>query len=151
MSVPKNIYGVTKVAAESLCELFHRNVGLPCLILRTSRFFPEPDDRKETRQAYDNDNVKVNEFLYRRADIEDVVDAHALALQKAPTIGFGRYILSATTPFTRDDLPELRTNAPAVVRRCLPGYDEAYARRGWSMFPGIDNVYVNELPSRQLG
>jgi UDP-glucose 4-epimerase len=27
--VPKNIYGVTKVAAEDLCELAHRNQGLP--------------------------------------------------------------------------------------------------------------------------
>src|SRR5215470_15145617 len=27
--VPKNIYGVTKAAAENLCELFHRNTGLP--------------------------------------------------------------------------------------------------------------------------
>src|SRR5438309_9323079 len=52
--VPKNIYGVTKLAAENLCELFHRVRGLPCLILRTSRFFPELDDRKETRQSYDD-------------------------------------------------------------------------------------------------
>src|ERR687897_1214116 len=39
---PKNIYGVTKLAAENLCELFYRIRRLPCLILRTSRFFPEP-------------------------------------------------------------------------------------------------------------
>jgi nucleoside-diphosphate-sugar epimerase len=70
--MPKNIYGLTKIAAESLCELFHGDRDLPCLILRTSRFFPEADDRKETRDAYDDANVKVNEFLYRRADIEDV-------------------------------------------------------------------------------
>src|SRR5262249_54943898 len=57
---PKNIYGVTKLAAENLCELFHRVGRLPCLILRTSRFFPEPDDRKETRDAYADANVKMN-------------------------------------------------------------------------------------------
>ena len=28
--VPRNIYGVTKVAAEDLCELVHRDHGLPC-------------------------------------------------------------------------------------------------------------------------
>src|SRR5262249_35819754 len=33
--LPKNIYGVTKTAAESLCELFHYRTGLPCLVLRT--------------------------------------------------------------------------------------------------------------------
>ena len=43
--VPRNIYGVTKTAAEDLCELFHRLHGLPCIVLRTSRFFPEEDDR----------------------------------------------------------------------------------------------------------
>jgi UDP-glucose 4-epimerase len=149
--VPKNIYGVTKMAAENLCELFDGSRGLSCLILRTSRFFPEPDDRKETRQSYDDANVKSNEFLYRRADIEDVVSAHLLALEKADAIGFGRYIVSATTPFTRDDLQELRTNAPAVVGRCIPRYADMYARRGWSMFPGIDRVYINERARRELG
>ncbi|HEX4417233.1 MAG TPA: NAD(P)-dependent oxidoreductase [Kofleriaceae bacterium] len=42
--VAKNIYGVTKVAAEDLCALAARNQGLRCLVLRTSRFFPEADD-----------------------------------------------------------------------------------------------------------
>jgi UDP-glucose 4-epimerase len=149
--VPKNIYGVTKIAAEHLCELFHRRFRLPCLILRTSRFFPEPDDRKETREAYADLNAKANEFLYRRADIEDVVDAHLLALDNAANIGFGRYIISATTPFTRDDLAELRTNAPAVVARRIPRYQDVYALRGWSMFPSIDRVYVNERARRELG
>ena len=141
--LPKNIYGVTKLAAEQLCELFHRTRGLPTIVLRTSRFFPEPDDRKETRDAYDDGNVKANEFLYRRADIEDVVSAHVLALDKAATLGFGRYILSATTPFTPDDLHDLHTDAPAAVVRRVPGFVDPYARRGWSMFPRIDRVYVN--------
>jgi UDP-glucose 4-epimerase len=149
--VPKNIYGITKVAAENLCELFHRVRGLPCLILRTSRFFPELDDRKETRQSYDDANVKINEFLYRRVDIEDVVSAHLLALEKVQTIRFGRYIVSATTPLTRDDLQELRTNAAVVVRRRVPRYEEVYACRGWSMFPDIDRVYVNERARSELG
>ena len=50
--VPRNIYGATKTAAEDLCELVHRDHGLPCLILRTSRFFPEDDDRDDVRSAY---------------------------------------------------------------------------------------------------
>lgn len=149
--VPKNIYGITKIAAENLCELFHDIRGLPCLILRTSRFFPEPDDRKETRESYADANVKINEFLYRRVEIEDVVSAHLLALERANAIGFGRYIVSATTPFTREDLPDLRTNAVAVVRRRVPRYEDVYACRGWSMFPGIDRVYANERARSELG
>jgi UDP-glucose 4-epimerase len=148
---PKNIYGVTKAAAENLCELLHRKFGLPCLILRTSRFFPEEDDRKEIRESYEDGNVKANEFLYRRVDIEDVVIAHLLALERAESIGFGRYIISATTPFTRDDLQELRVDAPRVVRRRVPHYDEVYSNHGWSMFPGIERVYVNERARTELG
>src|SRR5882762_11104242 len=56
--VPKNIYGATKTAAEDLCQLFHRNQGLACIVLRTSRFFPEEDDNDEARQAYSDDNAK---------------------------------------------------------------------------------------------
>lgn len=149
--IPRNIYGVTKAAAEDLCELFHRRHGLACLILRTARFFPEEDDNPATREAYVDANAKANEFLYRRVDIEDVVAAHLLAMQQAASIGFGRYIISATTPFGPDDLHELRVSAPAVVRRHLPDYDEEYARRGWRMFPTIERVYVNERARRELG
>jgi UDP-glucose 4-epimerase len=149
--IPRNVYGATKTAAEDFCELVHRDHGLPCLILRTSRFFPEADDRDDVRAAYDDANLKVNELLYRRVDLEDVVSAHRLAIERAPAIGFGRYIISATTPFGRDDLAGLRADAPAVVRRLFPDYEELYARRGWRMFPGIDRVYVNARARSELG
>jgi UDP-glucose 4-epimerase len=147
----RNIYGATKTLAEDLCELIHREHGVPCLILRTSRFFPEPDDRDDVRAAYDDANLKANELLYRRVDIEDVVNAHLLALERAPELGFGRYIVSATTPFTPADLAELRADAPAVVRRLFPDFEEIYAERGWSMFPSLDRVYVNARARRDLG
>ncbi|HKE18962.1 MAG TPA: NAD(P)-dependent oxidoreductase [Kofleriaceae bacterium] len=149
--VPRNIYGVSKTAAESLVELFHHSHGLPALILRTSRFFPEEDDHESTREAYADANIKVNELLYRRADIEDVVGAHLCALERARAVGFGRYIISATTPLAREDLAELRSDAPAVVRRRVPAFAAEYERRGWRMFPGIDRVYVNQRARSELG
>jgi nucleoside-diphosphate-sugar epimerase len=149
--VPRNIYGVTKAAAEDLCELFHRSHALACLVLRTSRFFLEEDDNPATRLAYDDGNVKVNEYLHRRVDVEDVVAAHLLAVEKAPQIGFGRYIISATTPFQPGDLLGLRVNAPEVVRRRFPDYEEEYTRRGWRMFLEMDRVYVNVRARRELG
>ena len=148
---PKNIYGVTKAAAEDLCRLFHRNYGLPCLILRTSRFFPEEDDDREKRTAYADDNLKANEYLFRRVDLEDAVSAHLAAARRARTIGFGRYIISATTPFSPDDLADLRSNAPPVVRKYVPEYEAEYLQRGWRMLPSIDRVYVNERARRDLG
>lgn len=149
--IPKNIYGITKLAAENLCELFAQNRELPCVVLRTSRFFPEQDDDKAARRSYDDANLKANEFLYRRADIADVVSAHLLAMEQASRIGFGKYIISATTPFTFGDLDELRRDAPSVVRRHVPGYEAEYRRREWSMLPTIDRVYVNERARTQLG
>lgn len=149
--LPKNIYGVSKIAAEHLCEFFHLKTGLPCIILRTSRFFPEEDDDISQRQRYADLNLKVNEFLYRRADLADVVSAHMLALQRAADLKFGRYIISATTPFTEDDLQELRIDAAAAARRRVPSCEAEYARRGWQMPVSIDRVYVNERARTQLG
>ena len=149
--VPKNVYGVSKTAAEDLCELFHRLHRLACIVLRTSRFFPEVDDDPAVRGAYDDGNIKANEYLYRRVDLQDVADAHVLALERAPSIGFGRYIISATTPFQPDDLADLRLNAPQVLERRVPEYAEEYARRGWKMFAGIERVYVNERARQELG
>jgi UDP-glucose 4-epimerase len=147
---PRNIYGATKVAAEDLCELVARDQSLPCLILRTSRFFPEQDDTEQLRRRYADDNIKVNELLYRRIDLSDVVDAHVAALAAAPRIGFGRYVVSATTPFAPGDLAELRRNAPAVVERLFPDYPAVYARLGWRMFPAVDRVYVNDRARAEL-
>jgi nucleoside-diphosphate-sugar epimerase len=149
--VPKNIYGVTKAAAEDLCQLFYRNQKLPCVVLRTSRFFPEEDDNRAVREAYADANAKVNEFLFRRVDLADVVSAHLLAAEQAPRLGYRRYIISATTPFRPEDLIELRTDTPAVVRRRVPGFEAEYARRGWKMVPGIDRVYVNARARAELG
>lgn len=148
--VPKNIYGVTKSAAEDLCQLFARNHSLRVVVLRTSRFFPEQDDDRATREAYADANAKANEFLYRRVDIEDVVSAHLVASRHAASAGFSRYIISATTPFTRDDAAMLRNDAPRVVRRHVPEYDAEFARRGWKMIPSIDRVYVNDKARAEL-
>lgn len=149
--VPRNIYGTTKNAAEDLCEVVHREHRLPCLVLKTSRFFPEADDRDEVRAQYESLNVKVNELLYRRVDIEDIVAAVELALQKAPEIGFRRYIISATTPFTPGDREAIRTDLPAVLRRLYPGHEAVYRERGWTMFPSIERVYDNERARQELG
>jgi UDP-glucose 4-epimerase len=149
--VAKNIYGATKTAAEDLCAVFHRNADVACIVLRTSRFFAEEDDEKSVREAYLDDNVKVNESLYRRIDIEDVVQAHLLAAERAPVLGFGTYIVSATTPFRREDAAGLSLDAPAVVGRLVPDFAAEYERRGWRMFPTIERIYVNDRAREELG
>jgi UDP-glucose 4-epimerase len=149
--IPKNIYGVTKTAAEELCQLFYRNEKLPCLVLKTSRFFPEQDDQKVISENYEDGNVKANEYLYRRVEIGDVVSAHLLAIEKAPTIGFNKYIISATTPFTQNDLSGLYIDAPKIVGQLFPDYESLYSTFNWKMFPVIDRVYVNDKARKELG
>ena len=131
--------------------LYGRDGRFACLVLRTSRFFPEADDRDDLRTSYEDLNLKVNELLYRRVDIQDVVTAHRLALQRAGALGFGRYIISATSPFLPDDLAEIRAHAPRVVRRLFPEFEGLYAERGWKMLQSIDRVYVNASARRDLG
>lgn len=149
--IPRNIYGVTKAAAEDLCQLFARNHSLRAIVLRVSRFFPEEDDDPAVRDAYADANLKANEFLYRRVDIEDVVSAHLLAADYRPAGGFAKYIISATTPFMREEMKEVRSQLPRAVARHVPAYEADYARRGWHMFDDIDRVYVNAKARRELG
>lgn len=147
---PRNIYGATKLAAEALVALFARSFGLPALTLRTSRFFPEEDDAAETRAAYSGDNAKTNELLFRRVDIEDAARAHLLAVERAGDLSGSLFIISATTPFTRADAPDLGRDAQAVVaRRCA--YADVYAARGWRMFPAIGRIYDNARARSALG
>ncbi len=149
--IPKNIYGVTKFAAENLCQLFYRNHQLPCLILRTSRFFLEENDNPKMRSLYADTNIKLNEFLYRRVDIQDVVSAHLLAMKQAAQIGFERFIISASTPFQQSDIYDLAQNAPAVLKRYFPSYNRLYQQKGWQMFPALDRVYDNTHAKNTLG
>lgn len=147
---PRNIYGVTKLAAEHLCRNAHRDHGLPAVVLRTARFFPEEDDMAhEIEQSAEN--TKANEFLFRRLTVEDAAEAHIAALREAPQLGFDRFIVAAPTPFRPDDCAELLADAPAVVARYFPEYREIYARRGWSMFRSIDRVYSARRMEEQLG
>ncbi len=147
---PRNIYGVTKRAAEELCRLFHHLHRLPILILRTARFFPEEDDMAHAI-VQSGENTKANEFLFRRLTVEDTAEAHVVALDRAKALGFDTFIISAMTPFSPADCRELLADAPSVVARYLPDYREKYAKRGWTMFDSIDRVYDAGKAKWKLG
>ena len=145
---PRNIYGVTKLAAEGLCRLHHFEHGLNCVILRTGRFFPEEDD---TLRELSGANLKANEFLHRRLTVEDAAEAHVVALERAPAIGFGTFVISAPTPFVRSDAEALKRDAAAVVTRYFPGAPALYAQRGWRLPVSIGRVYDAGEAERVLG
>lgn len=145
---PRNIYGVTKLAAEQLCRLHHKAHGLNVLILRTGRFFPEEDD---THRHISGPNIKANEFLNRRLTVEDAAEAHVAALEQAPRIGFDTFILSAPPPFSRDEAEALMQDAPGVIARRFPEAAGLYARLGWRLPDHIDRVYDPSRAQAVLG
>ncbi|MFI8418585.1 NAD-dependent epimerase/dehydratase family protein [Serratia sp. NPDC078593] len=146
----KNIYGVTKLAAEELCRIQPKKNNIDCVVLRLSRFFYEDDDNPHIRETYSPENAKVNELLYRRVDIEDAVNAHFAAIHYTPESGFDRFIISATTPFSPLHCNDIRQAAESVISKLYPDYIQLYQKLGWKMFPKIDRVYSNEKARKLL-
>ncbi|MBZ9908509.1 NAD(P)-dependent oxidoreductase [Mesorhizobium sp. BR115XR7A] len=147
---PRNIYGVTKLSAEHLCRLYHLQHGLPVVVLRTARFFPEADDMAHAIEQSDA-NTKANELLFRRLTVEDAAQAHVAALEKAPELGFDTFIVCAPTPFQPEDCEALIRDAPSVVARYFPEFPALYARKGWTMFSSIDRIYDASRARDRLG
>src|ERR1700727_2623543 len=106
----------------------------------------KPHVATHAREAFVETNVRGTLIL-----LEEALDAHLLAIERAPAIGFGKYIISATTPFLPGDCARLRVDAPATLSLRAPGWEDEYGRRGWRMFPSIDRVYDNALARRDLG
>jgi UDP-glucose 4-epimerase len=145
---PRNIYGVTKLAAEGLCRIQAAEQGLPCVVLRTSRFFPEDDD---THAHPSGPNLKANELLHRRLTVQDAARAHLQALERAPDLGFDSFIVSAPTPFAREDAADLKRDAAAVIARYFPRGAELYARQGWTLPASIGRIYDSTRSQTVLG
>lgn len=151
--LPKNIYGVTKVAAEDMCFLVHKQTNLPVIVLRTSRFFNEQDDDEDRRNSMADENLKVLELAYRRVDMADIVSACNLAMQKAVDIKWAKYIISAPPPFTNDPetLASLDRNPQEVFAAVEPNTDAAFEGKGWKHLERIDRVYDSSKAVKELG
>jgi nucleoside-diphosphate-sugar epimerase len=145
---PRNIYGVTKLAAEGMCRLRHLEHGLACVVLRTARFFPEEDD---THRDLSGPNLKANEFMHRRLTVEDAARAHVVALERAPALGFDTFVISAPTPFVRAEAVALKRDAVGVIVRHFPDAPAIYAARGWQLPASIARVYDASRAERVLG
>jgi len=145
---PRNIYGVTKLAAEGLCRTLAIEHRLPAVVLRTSRFFPEEDD---TLKTLSGPNLKANELLHRRASVGDIARAHLSALEHASPRPFRLFLVSAPTPFSRNQARQLKEDAASLVSDLFPNAPAAYAKAGWSLPESIGRVYDGSRITRELG
>ena len=149
-SLPKNIYGATKTAAEDLCALFARRLGLPVTVLRAARFFPEPDDDPAVRAARSDLNAKAIEFLHRRVDLEDAASAHLDALDHADLPDFARFVISAPSPFLPEDAAMLRVDLPGLLALRCPGAPEILEAAGLRLPARLDRIYDRRAAREQL-
>jgi nucleoside-diphosphate-sugar epimerase len=143
---PRNIYGVTKLAAENLCRAISRDSGMAVAILRTGRFFPEDDDTLSTPSG---PNLKANEFLNRRLTASDAAGAHLAALERIE--GCETFVISAPPPFAREEAQEVAVDVTAVLARHYPEAVAIYARHGWMLPDRIERVYDPGKAERLLG
>lgn len=135
---PRDIYDITKVAAEQLCAQFAAEYGLPVICLRVSRFFDEEPALVTIHR------------LYRGADVRDIAAAHVLAVMNED-IPYGLYNVSARSPFGQHDLADLLRDAPSVILRYAPEAADIFGELGWELPGSIDRVYVIEKAERELG
>jgi len=135
---PRDIYDITKQAAEQLCKDFYEVDGLQTCSLRVSRFLPEPDQ------------VLTNHRLYRGLDLRDAALAHKLALSTDLT-QFEIFVISSQSPFKPDDLRQIMLDAPSVIKRYFPHAEEFYANKTWALPQSIDRVYVVDKARVILG
>ncbi len=87
--------------------------------------------------------------LHRGLDVRDCAWAHRLALESR--VPFGFYNISARSPFQREDLPELWSDAARVIRRRAPEAAELLAQRNIPLPTRLDRVYVISRAEAELG
>ena len=132
---PRDIYDETKLEAEQLVAA--AGSVMTVTSLRMSRCFSESAE------------VMAGYRLHRGVDRRDVAEAHALALgRKGPPATF---VISAATPFQREDCEHLLFDAPSAIERRCPGLIAQMADNGWRVPRSIDRVYDAGLAERELG
>jgi UDP-glucose 4-epimerase len=135
---PRDIYDITKLTAELLCQDFFEKEGLETTVLRVSRFLPETS------------NLKAIHRLYRGLDEFDGAIGHILALEKKFST-FEVYNISNDTPFQKEDLKALFNNPKEVILKYYPTCERIFENKDW-IFPNrIDRVYCIDKAKKELG
>ena len=149
LDAPRNKYGRSKLEAERRCVAAAK-AGLPCVVVRISRCFPEdviPDSVTAAAAALTTPNLKANELLGRRLALVDVITGHLRALTRArDELVSGKVVtLSAPFPFTRAETPTTSTAFLSFLLERRPGLSDLYSRLGWLLPKDLGRVYDSSL------
>lgn len=135
---PRDIYDITKLAAEELGRDVSRETGMDVICLRVSRFWEEPlKDRVFYR-------------MYRGLDVRDVAAAHLAALE-VKDLGFESFIISGQPLFSQEDLHQIRTDVHPILKERIPELLRLFDQKGWVLPRQVDRIYVSEKARDMLG
>lgn len=142
---PRNKYGRSKLEGERRCVIAAA-AGLPVVIVRISRCFPEDvlaDSDTAAAAALSTPNLKANELLGRRLALVDAVEGHLRALTRCrlPTVRGKVFTLSAPWPFPRADTPTEAAALLSYLQHERPQLGPLYAQLGWSLPADVGRVY----------
>jgi len=135
---PRDIYDITKQAAEQLCKDFFYKEGLQTSVYRVGRFLPE------------DPNLQANHRLYRGLDERDGAEALYLALQHRFT-EFEIFNIASSSPFSKEDLKTLKHHPADAILKLYPDVLKVYQERGWKLPESIYRVYVTQKARTMLG
>lgn len=136
---PRDVYDVTKLAAEQLCQLFGSETGAAVVCIRVSRF-----------SFASAPHLAVPYCLHRAVHVEDAARGHLLALE-APVSEPATVVVSGASPYRPEDLSELLTGADAVLRRRAPEVAAAMTAAGVPLPRRVDRVYAIDTAAALLG
>ncbi|MEM9933008.1 MAG: NAD(P)-dependent oxidoreductase [Bacteroidota bacterium] len=134
----RDIYDITKLAAEGLCEDVFSPSKLVTLCLRISRFWQEPLPQKLWYR------------LYRGLDVRDAAAAHVQALSY-PAEQFETFNISCDSPFSKEEMPMLLYAPHEIIERKAEKVIPFYREMKWPIPNSIDRVYVIDKAKTLLG
>ena len=140
--LPSDVYGLSKVACETMAGFYARQSGIRTVALRLGMFVPEP-------------NIERYGFrlLFGGVDDRDVAQAVILALTHNPVDGYDAFNIMAESPFQPADTSSLQQDPVGVLERYYPLCHDLLHRKGVDPRPLIwgRSIWSVEKAKRLLG
>ena len=127
--LPDGEYGLSKYIMEIIAEYAHRIDGVKTVVLRNAWFGAAAGKDLERMGT---------KLLFQRCVVRsDLVRAAVLAIENEQ-LEHEVFMLCNTTEFTKEDIPELRTDTEAVIERYYPGTIDLFKKYEINLQPVYD-------------
>jgi nucleoside-diphosphate-sugar epimerase len=117
-TLPKDIYGTSKVMAEELGRMLGRIGAMRVVALRFGMYVPASFEHYGFR------------LLFGGVDERDVAQSVLLSLEHVPQGGFDAFNIFADTPFGPEDAIAMHEDPLLVIERYWPGANDLFRDKG---------------------